>query len=131
MATVLLNEPRDLLLGDDNDLVITTDLVWARGMDAIVQQCRIALQMLRDEWFLDLDEGIPYWDGILGAKPAIAVALARDEFRRALLAVDGVRDVTRLDVVFDRRTRTLRVDWQVRTVFGESPVDTLAPGGLS
>jgi len=125
VALPLVDEPRDLLLDADGDLVITTDLQWTYGIDAVVQSCRIALQMFQGEWFLDLDAGIPYWDQILGQKPAIAIAVARDEFRRELLTVSGVLEVIRLDVTFNGATRALTVVWQVRTALGETPVDTL------
>ena len=66
MPQPLENEPRDLLLDITNDLVIESDdFVFARGIDAVTQSCRIALQMFEEEWFLDLDVGIPYWQNIL------------------------------------------------------------------
>jgi hypothetical protein len=114
-----------LLLDADGDLVITSDLQWTYGIDAVVQSCRIALQMFQGEWFLDLDAGIPYWDQILGQKPDIAIAVARDEFRRELLSVSGVLEVVRLEVTFDGPSRALTVTWQVRTALGETPIDTL------
>lgn len=125
MAAPLENEPRDLLLGPDNDLVITTDLDWARGITAIAQECRIRLMMFRGEWFLDLDAGIPYYDEILGQKPAAAIEVARLELRATLLEIEGVVEVTRLEVAFEPTTRTLTITWQVRTTLGETPVDTL------
>lgn len=125
MALPLENAPRDLLLDDDNDLVIGTDLSWSRGIPAVVQSGRIALQMYRGEWFLDLDAGIPYWNEILGQRADIAAAVARDEFHRELLAVEGVLEVVRLDTSFDAATRALVVAWQVSTALGETPIDTL------
>lgn len=121
----LIDAPRDLLLDLDNDLVVTTDLQFTRGIPAIVQSCRIALQMFKGEWFLDLDAGIPYFEDILGAKPTIGAAVARQEFLRELQLVEGVVEVTRLNITFEPTTRTLTVRWQVQTAFGETPIDTL------
>ncbi len=121
----LIDAPRDLLLDADNDIVVTTDLQFTRGIPAVVQSCRIALQMFKGEWFLDLDAGIPYFEEILGAKPAIGAEVARQEFLRELLLVEGVVEVTRLAIAFDPATRALTVRWQVRTEFGETPIDTL------
>lgn len=123
----LVDEPRDLLLGTDNDLVIGADLSWSRGIQAVLQSCRIALLMFRGEWFLDLAAGIPYWQSILGQRPDIAIAIARDEYHRELMSVAGVLEVLRLDVDYERSTRTMTLIWQVRTALGETPVDTLAP----
>jgi hypothetical protein len=121
----LATEPRDWQLDEDNDLVIDTDLHFTTGVDAVVQAARIALQMFRGEWFLDLDAGIPYWDSILGNRRDIAIAIARDEFRSALKELDDVLEVIRLDVEFDGATRIMSITWQVSTSFGETPVDVL------
>lgn len=126
MAQPLSDEPRDLLLDGDNDLVITTDLQFSRGIAAVAQSCRIALQMFAGEWFLDLDAGIRYWEDILAQKPHIAVAAAKVEFRRELLAVSGVLRVLKLDALYNTDTRALNVTWQVLTSLGETPVDTIA-----
>lgn len=131
MALPLSDEPRDLLLGLDNDLVITTDLAFTTGIAAVAQSCRIALQMFAGEWFLDLDAGIPYWDSILAQKPDVAIKAARIAFRSELLASDGVIDVTKLVVTYDGSARTMTIVWQVLTELGETPADSIAVGGAS
>lgn len=120
----LTDEPRDLLLDSTNNLVFP--LQWSRGLTAVMQSCRIAVQMFLDEWFLDLDAGIPYWNGILGSKPEIAKANARVHVRRALSGVDGVLKITLLNVDYDGATRGLTIRWRVLTGTGETPVDTIA-----
>lgn len=127
MPLHLETEPRDLLL-KNNDLVIDADLQWVRGIDAIAQECRIALSVYRGEWFLDLERGISYWDGILGGRRDAAIAIARTEIQDTLLAIDGVVEVTKLTLDFDGETRALKITWRVRTAFGETPVDTLTTG---
>lgn len=122
----LITDPIDLKLDANNELVIEDgDLVFTTGLDAIVQQCRIALQMFQGEWFLNLDVGIPYWEKILGEKPATAIEAARIFFRRELQLVDGVNKVTKLDITYTGSTRTLNVSWQVNTIFGDTPVDVI------
>lgn len=123
---LLLTDPIDLKLDNNNDLVIENgDLVFTRGIPAIVQQCRIRLQMFQGEWFLNLDAGIPYWQSILGEKPATAIEAARIFFRRELLTVDGVKQITKLDITYTGITRTLNVTWQVKTIFGDTPEDVI------
>ena len=123
---MLENEPRDLLLDANNDLVIEGgDFVFARGLDAIQQSCRIALQMFEEEWFLDLDVGIPYFQEILGFKPDVAVRAATVAFTAELLSVSGVVAVTRMDVEYVGATRTMSVVWQVKTALGDTPPDTI------
>ncbi len=121
----LLTDRRDLLLDDDNDIIVTTDLQWSTGIAAVVQSCRIALLMFQGEWFLNLDAGIPYWDEILGKKPRIAIAAARAAFRSELEQVESVSSVLKLDITYAGNTRVLTVVWRVRTEFGDTPLDTI------
>jgi hypothetical protein len=125
VAIQLVDAPRDLLVDNTNDMVVTTDAQWSRGLVAVAQSCRIKLQLFAGEWFLNLDAGVPYWDQILAQKDPVAIKAANIAFRQALLEVDDVLSVTRLDITFDRKTRTMRIVWQVNTVFGETPPDTL------
>ncbi len=122
----LETDPIDLLLDEDNDIVITTDLQFSRGLPAVVQSGRIALQMFQEEWFLDLDAGIPYWTKILGQKPNIASEAARLAFRSTLEEIDSVLGVLQLDVEFDPVTRNMDINWRVRCEFGDTDVDTIA-----
>lgn len=128
----LLLDPRDLLLDADNDLVVTTDLQWSRGIGAVVQSCRIALQMFQGEWFLNLDVGIPYWEDIFGKKPSTAIAAANAAFRDTLNSIESVLSVLRCDVEYNGTSRVLSVTWRVRTKFGDTPTDTiqLSVGGI-
>lgn len=122
----LITDPIDLLIGADNDLVLEDgDLQFSKGVDAVVQQCRVALQMFQGEWFLNLDIGIPYWQSILGEKPKVAIEAARIFMRRELELVDGVDEVLKLDVTYISASRSLSVTWQVSTIFGDTPEDEI------
>jgi hypothetical protein len=126
MAQPLANDAVDLLLDGDNDLVVTTDLEFARGTEGVAQLCRIAVQTFAGEWFLDLDVGIPYWEQILGANPEAAIIAARAGFHDELLATDGVTQLLVLNATFDNaQSRALTVEWQVGTATGDTVQDTL------
>lgn len=121
---MLLTSFRDLLLGADNDLVVDTDLHFTSGVIGVIQACRIRLSMFQGEWFLNLIAGIPYFQDILGKKPAIGIIATKVQFRAALLAVEDVTDVLQMDVTFDGPSRTLTAKWQVQTTFGDTAVQT-------
>lgn len=72
----------------------------------VVAHIAECLSMFAGEWFLDTREGIPYFQ-IVSTRPDLA--LLRSLFRRAVLAVPGVADVTSIDLVFDGPTRNLTV----------------------
>lgn len=126
MTLPLRDEPRDIAIGDDNDLVIVDgEYVLARGIDAVAQDCRIAVQTFLGEWFRDPTQGIPWFQAILAQKSEVAaIAAARISLRSALAAVDGVINVSRLDITRDRR-RQMTITWVVVTARGETPPDAI------
>lgn len=130
MTQPLSTNAVDFLLTTDNEWDVSGgDLALVRGVDAVAQLCRIAVQTYAEEWFLDLDRGISYWDKILGVNPALAKTTALAEFRDTLLAVPGVLSIITLTVVFsDASSRTLTVTWQVKTAAGDTPIDSLTTG---
>jgi hypothetical protein len=127
----LIDAPRDLLVDADGDLVVTDgDAQFARGLTGIAQECRIAVRTFAEEWFLDLDAGIRYFQSILvRGNPDVIALIAKKEYRDQLLAIDGVTGIERLDTAFDPATRTLTVTWQVSTALGNTPVDRLSVTG--
>jgi hypothetical protein len=130
---VLSTDPIDFMLNTSTgDVVIPP--VLTTGVAAVVQGCRIAMATIAGEWFLDLDQGVPYFErvgvdaahAIFGQKYDQAKALVA--FRAALLKVAGVLSISTLTVTFDGPSRSLTVLWAVKTAFGDTPVDTLALG---
>lgn len=94
------------------------------GIDSIAQDIRTALQLIAGEWFLDLTEGIPYFED--ESNPAATAVLIknpniqalRELFRKALLARPGVLDVLQLDIQRDRN-RSFALTASANTDLGE------------
>lgn len=117
------NDPIDLLLDDDGDLVVDSDIHFSSGLNAVRQGLELRLATAAGEWFLDRDIGIPYWDnaefgivGIIGGK--FDEPLIRAEFRSEIAAAPGVTEILSLNVEFDRPTRELKIAYRVRSEFG-------------
>ena len=131
---LLETDPLDLKLDENGDLYIGPngpELI--SGLDGVTQLCRIAMLMIKGEWFLNLDVGVPYYDREDGSVTEDEALLAQtfDEgkaaraFRKVLEAVPGVKGVNLMQFDFDRTTRVLYVTWSVSTVFGDTEPDTL------
>jgi hypothetical protein len=116
----LANEPIDFKLDADGDLVVPIQFV--SGLEAVAQGIRVRLKLFRGEWFLNLDEGVPYFEDLLGRK--FDRARAREIIRTELLKSPGVVEITSLTADFDGQTRALSVDWAVRTEFGDTSGQT-------
>jgi len=109
----------DLLLGDGGDLAIDGgDLALTSGPAGTKQAIGIRLRFYREEWFADLDAGIPYYQEILVKNPSLAAA--RETYRRALLSAPGVTSIESLDLNFDTASRELEVDWRVNTSYDDT-----------
>lgn len=115
----------DFLLDIDGDLDLSSgDLRFTTGLQAVAQGIWIRIQMFKGEWFLNLEEGIPYLpndtvseaDALLGGK--FSELRARAAFRKAIAAAPGVQTIDSLAVTFSAATRIMRVDFKVTTVAG-------------
>lgn len=129
---LLITDPIDILLDSTGDIDLTAgDLQFSRGLPGVAQGCRIAVQLFRGEWFVDLDAGVPWMpndtvsteQAILGQR--FNETKARVAIRDALLAVPGVLGLAQLLIAFDTSTRAMSVTWRARTVFGDTEPDTL------
>lgn len=129
---LLINEPVGILLTADGEIDRSAKTMqFARGLDGVVQGVRVRMLLVKGEWFLDQSKGVPYLErdlvtaseALLGQRFNETKALAA--FRTPILATPGVLSIAKLAVAFTAATRTLAVTWRARTVFGDTPVDTL------
>lgn len=135
VAGILSTDPIDVLLGPDGDLDLSSgDLAFSRGTVATAQAIKIEIQLVRSEWFLDLDRGVPWFerDGVPAADAILgqpfAETKARTEITAAILRAPGVNRILTLDVTEDPATRRLDVAWEVKTIYGDTVADSIAGG---
>ena len=98
----------DLLLNSAGDLDLTTnDFQLVDGVDAVRQELTIRYRFFLGEWFLDPDEGVPYFRDVLKKAPneaqvrALLIEVAR--------TTPGVASVDNIELDLDVGTRTLTV----------------------
>ncbi len=133
---LLVDDPIDLLLDETtHDIVIADgDFVFSRGLQGLAQAIKIAVEMIRGEWFSDLDEGVPWFerDGVDASEALLGqkfnegkiVAAIRD----AILSIPYEVEIKTIAATFDRTTRTVSMSWDVKTVWGDTLADTLTRG---
>lgn len=92
----------DIVL-DGDDLRVTVD------SEVVVQRLKIALQHLAEEWYLDTDLGIPYTQTIF-EQGAIDLDMVYAIFISEIRKVDGVEDLTSLNITLDRDERQALVE---------------------
>lgn len=88
---------------------------FARDAEAVAQKVRSRLQLLRGEWMLDVDAGVPYLQEIL-VKPA-NTALAESLIKQTIIDTDGVAELRTFSLDFNRDTRILSLAATVSTIY--------------
>lgn len=106
----------DIALKDDlSGLLITNgDLVLTLGADAVKQHITQRLKMFVGEWFLNLSEGVPYFQNILikNPNPDIVDGLLKD----TILSTPCVDELLSFNLDYSASLRTLTVDFSVRVL---------------
>ena len=110
--------PRDLAVDDvEGDLVVENgDLVLTYGLESIRQDVHARLRFFAGEWFLNADEGVPYFEHVLVKSPDRA--LLRTVFRDVILGARGVIDVPEIKLDYNAANRRLMVTFRATSDLG-------------
>ena len=117
-------DPIDLLLDENGDLDVGADLALSSGIAGVVQAVTIRLQSVKGEWVFDLDDGVDWWDTILGQNFEDNAERIQFEIRNAILSTPNIVELQRLTLEFNTSSRLLTIRWKARTAFGETGVVT-------
>jgi hypothetical protein len=124
---ILSTDPICFARDANSDVIIPLRIV--RGIEAVEVMVRCALNLWRDEWFLNRDIGMPMLpttDGVVGERDAI-LGQPHDPnkigraLRTELLALPGVKAIKSLQTAFDGEARNLTIRCVVTTAFGDTP----------
>ena len=110
--------PYDLAMDmTSGDLVLREgDVLLIDNAERVAQQILITLRFWLGEWFLDTKDGIPYLEYVLVKSPNLLHI--RQIFTEAMEKVDGVKRVEEMNLAFDVKNRSLRVDYEASTDYG-------------
>lgn len=100
----------------DREILATTGCRFTTGLEAVRQNIETALQLVKDEWFLDEDRGVPLFDEVLGVKFDKGEVIAI--YREQIETVPDVIEITKLTATFEGSTRVSDTDFEVLTPFG-------------
>lgn len=103
-ALILKSDPasKDIAIENNN-------FVLQQGNASLPQKIREKLLLFRNEWFLNSEIGLPFFELIAGQKQIPFPS--RKFFVDIIKSVDGVIDVPQINMSIDRKTRTLKVDF--------------------
>lgn len=107
----------DIKMTDDGDLQIDGgSLSLVTGLDGIKQDLIQKLRSFMGEWFLDLSDGVPYYQNILikNPNPQVVESLLQDR----ILATPGVLEILSFNLEYDPALRKLTGAFDVRSEDG-------------
>lgn len=111
---------KDLLLKTTNPLEFELDVFdlqfTTNDTEFLSQKLRIVLSFFKDEWYLNKNEGIPYYQDILVKNPDIN--LISDIYKDAILSVDEVDEILVFELTIESGTRELSLDFTVKSTEG-------------
>jgi hypothetical protein len=92
---------------------------WRDVPDAVAQAIETRLYLMRGEWFLDLQEGTPLLDGILGKHPP---TLIDNTIQQRALKTQGLTGLSKYESEIDPDTRAISASFLIDTIYGPTPV---------
>jgi len=102
---------------DNDDLVIEQgDLVLIQDLPYAGQRMRIRLDFQQGEWFLNLDDGIPYRQDIFVRNPNLSIisAILRDR----IISMPEINRLQTFELTFDNVTELLRLSFLAISIYG-------------
>lgn len=87
--------------------------------EAVGQACKTRLSLWLGEWFLDIQEGTPFMQGIMGKH---SVQEANTTIQDRALGTQGLTDVTSFVSEIDPDTRGYTASFNIDTIYGPTSV---------
>lgn len=92
---------------------------WTDDPRGVAQAVVSRLRLLKEEWFLDLQEGTPYVGGVFGKHTK---ASFDPVIRARILGTEGVTAITEYESSLDPDTRALGITVTIDTEYGPATV---------
>lgn len=88
--------------------------------EAVGQACKTRLLLWLGEWFLDIEEGTQYMQGVLGKH---SQTQANITIQQRALGTQGLTTLSNFESEIDPDTRPMQVQFSIDTVYGPTQVD--------
>ena len=109
LALTVEGDPDNLQPGDLH--LLNGQLHFWDGGNARYQKCLELLQFFKGEWFLNTEEGVPYFQRIFIKNPDSRAILSI--FRKALMLVPQAANVSELKYDLDNVIRKATITWRL------------------
>lgn len=100
MSTLALNSNNDFYFNNKKLAIITGN----NTDEEILQRIKMRLRFFKDEWFLNSEHGLPYFQDILGTKN-LDFNIVESILREQILSVQGVKEIVESSIDYDTNKR--------------------------
>jgi len=93
-------------------------IMRSTNSDAILENVKQRLLTIEQEWFLDLEQGLPWFTELTGRNTSIEKirAYVSQEIRETV----GVFELLSLNIAMEQETRKLEIAFEYRDIFGQT-----------
>lgn len=105
--------------------IVNGKMVRVRGSDEVRQRVKVAIWHYIREYFLNVPDGVPWYESILGRKSGTDIVA--QILRRRILQTPGVIRIVDFFVDFDTITRTFEVESQIEVQPGPGELSIIQP----
>ena len=103
MSTFALDSNNDLYFSNKRLAIVS----GSNTDEEIAQRLRMRLKFFKDEWFLNSEHGLQYFEDILGSKN-LDLNIIESIFREQILDVEGVREIVESSIDYDENEREVQ-----------------------
>lgn len=103
MSTLALNSNNDFYFDNKKLAIITGN----NTDEEILQRIKMRLRFFKDEWFLNFEHGLPYFQDILGTKN-LDFNIVESILREQILSVQGVKEIVESSIDYDTNKRQFK-----------------------
>lgn len=110
---------------------VNGQLAFVTEKDYVAQRVRTRLQLFLGEWFLDISQGVPWFEEIL-VKPANIVT-TQALIKNTILNTPEVTGIESYSDSFDPVNRKYTVNTVINSIYGQVQISenlTFTPGGI-
>lgn len=102
---------KDLVLTTNKNLKLTSTLT-----EFVSQKIENLLLFFKEEWFLDYEKGVPYFENVFTKNPDIN--LINTIFLREIKSISEVEEILNFETTYTSSTRTYTIDFEVKASDG-------------
>lgn len=121
MSTLAINSDNDLYFNSAGRLATIAE---SNTDEEILQRIKVRLRFFKGEWYLNTENGIPYFQDILGSK-SFDNNILESIFRKAILDVEGVKGLIESSVDYDPNERKINYFFKALSINNTVITDNL------